>query len=122
MAMVVDEFGGFMGLITLEDILEELVGEIEDEFDQHESHDVEASPDGSFLVRGTIEIHDFNAAFSSQIPEDLHYETLAGFLNKLAGTIPDVGDTFFRSGLQLTVTKRNERRVRQVRVRRTRVA
>ncbi len=120
MAMVVDEFGGFMGIITMEDILEELVGEIEDEFDRPEAHDVEALPDGSFLVRGSMEIEAFNEAFSAGVPEEGAYETLAGFLNALAGAIPQVGDTFFYGGLQLTVAKRNEKRVRQVRIRRIR--
>jgi putative hemolysin len=120
MAMVVDEFGGLMGLITLEDILEEIVGEIEDEFDPVESRDVEALPDGSYLVRASIEIEEFNRTFSTSVPEDGSFETLAGFLNSLAGAIPKEGDTFFHEGLQLTVAKRSERRVRQVRVRRPR--
>ncbi len=120
MAVVVDEFGGFMGIITMEDILEELVGEIEDEFDRPEGKDVESLQDGSFLVRGSMEIEAFNETFSASLPEDEDYETLAGFLNALAGAIPQVGDTFFYDGLQLTVTKRNERRVRQVQVRRIR--
>ena len=120
MAVVVDEFGGFMGIITMEDILEELVGEIEDEFDRPEGKDVEVLQDGSFLVRGSMEIEAFNESFSAALPEDEDYETLAGFLNALAGAIPQVGDTFFYEGLQLTVTKRNERRVRQVQVRRIR--
>ena len=120
MAMVIDEFGGLMGLITLEDILEEIVGEIEDEFDPAESRDVEALPDGSYLVRASIDIEEFNQAFGSKVPDDEPYETLAGFLNMLAGAIPKEGDTFFHEDLQLTVAKRSERRVRQVRVRRVR--
>ena len=120
LAAVVDEFGGFMGIITLEDILEEIVGEIEDEFDRPEAEDVEALADGSFLVRGSMDVEDFNRAFTAQLPEDEDFETVAGFLNLLAGAIPATGDTFFHDGLQLTVVKRNDRRVRQVRVRRVR--
>ncbi len=118
MAMVIDEFGGLMGLITLEDILEEIVGEIEDEFDPIESRDVETLPDGSYLVRASIEIEEFNRVFHTKISEDEPYETLAGFLNTLAGAIPKGGDTFVHEDLQLTVAKRSERRVRQIRVRR----
>ncbi len=120
MAMVVDEFGGLMGLITLEDILEEIVGEIEDEFDPVDSREVEALPDGSYLVRATIDIGEFNEAFGSSISDEEPYETLAGFLNSLAGTIPKEGDTFLHNGLQLMVAKRSERRIRQVRVRKVR--
>ncbi len=118
LAVVVDEFGGTMGLITLEDILEEIVGEIEDEFDPPETKDVEALPDGSCLVRGSMEIEDFNAHFETELPDDGEYETLAGLLNVLAGAIPKVGDTFVHEGLKLTVAKSNDRRVRQVLVQR----
>ncbi|MDF1566255.1 MAG: hemolysin family protein [Deltaproteobacteria bacterium] len=118
LAIVVDEFGGTMGLITLEDILEEIVGEIEDEFDPPETKDVEALPDGTFLVRASMEIEDFNSHFGTEIPEEGEFETLAGLLNLLAGAIPQVGDTFVHAGLKLTVAKRSERRIRQVRVQR----
>ena len=118
MAIVVDEFGGTMGVITLEDILEEIVGEIEDEFDRPEGREVDALADGSFLVDGSIEIEVFNERFQTEIPVEGDYETLAGFLNSLSGAIPNSGDTFFYSGLQLSVAKRDDRHVSLVRVRR----
>jgi len=117
LAVVVDEFGGTMGLITLEDILEEIVGEIEDEFDPPEPKDVETLPDGAFLVRASMEIEDFNEHFKTEIPLEGEFETVAGMLNLLAGAIPKVGDTFIHAGLKLRVAKRSDRRVRQVHVR-----
>lgn len=117
-AMVVDEYGGVMGLVTLEDIIEQIVGEIGDEFDVEE-REVDQLPDGSAMVAADMRIADFNKAFDAAVPEDDGFETMAGFLNYLAGSIPSVGDRFFYQGLEFTVTRRDERRVHQVRVART---
>lgn len=115
MAMVVDEYGGFMGLVTLEDILREIVGEIGDEYGREETKDVEALPDGSFVVAGHITLSEFNQSFAVEVPEG-EYETLAGFLYSLAGTIPEVGDRFFFAGLQFTVSDRTPKQIRRIRV------
>lgn len=115
MAMVVDEYGGFMGLVTLEDILREIVGEIGDEYGRDDVKDVEPLTDGSFLVAGSIALGEFNRAFSVEVPEG-EYETLAGFLYSLAGTIPEAGDRFFFGGLQFTVSDRTPKQIRRVRV------
>ena len=93
MAMVTDEFGGFMGIVTLEDILEEIVGDIRDEHDEPEPRDVDPQPDGTFLVTAGILVGAFNEAVGAELPEDQGYETLAGFLNHVAGEIPEVGAT-----------------------------
>ena len=82
MAMVVDEYGGFMGIVTLEDILREIVGDIGDEFESTESL-IEKQPDGSFLVDAMLEVDEFAEAFGFPLPEG-EYETLGGFL-ELAG-------------------------------------
>ncbi len=116
MALVVDEYGGVVGLVTLEDVLEVIVGEIGDEFDQ-EVTDIDPASDGSFLVLASVPLETFRQTFPIELPEG-DFETLAGFLNHLAGCIPEVGDKFFYGGLQFTVQDRAPRQVRRVRVQR----
>lgn len=116
MAIVVDEFGGTEGIITMEDILEEIVGEIHDEYDEV-LKDVEQSADGSALVNGRISISDFNQKFSTDIPEDGEYETLSGFLHKITGHIPEPNEEIRYQNLQFTIMKKSQRRIRQVKVR-----
>jgi putative hemolysin len=116
MALVTDEYGGFMGLVTLEDVLEVIVGDIRDE-DDDELPEIEPLPDASSLVRASIPLDRFNESFSVELPEG-PYETLGGFLSFQAGCIPETGDRFFHAGLQLTVHDRSARSVRRVRVQR----
>jgi CBS domain containing-hemolysin-like protein len=115
MAIVMDEFGGTEGLVTMEDILEEIVGEIHDEYDE-ELRDVEPSPDGSFLVNGRMSVRSFNERFSGSLPEEGEYETLSGFLQKAFGRIPDINDEVKYNGLRFSVIKKSHRRIRIVRV------
>ena len=116
MALVVDEFGGIMGLCTIEDVLEEIVGDIHDEFEEEDGgRAVEPHADGSFTVLGSTAIAEFNRATGAGVPEDGDVETLAGFLNSLAGAIPARGDRFFWHGWILTVSEADPRRVTRVR-------
>jgi len=117
MAIVIDEFGGTEGIVTMEDILEEIVGEIHDEYDE-ELKDIESSTDGSFLVNARIPIKGFNERFKVDIPQADEYETLSGFLNKLTGRIPDLNEEIRHDNLLFTVVKKSQRRIRMVRVRR----
>ncbi len=116
MAMVTDEHGGFMGIVTLEDILEELVGEIHDEKDDAEGQAIELDADGARTVKAAISVEAFNELFDAALPEDHDFGTLAGFLNHLAGEIPDVGATLLSHGLSFTVKERGPTRVLRVRV------
>ena len=118
MAVVVDEYGGVMGICTLEDVLEQIVGEIHDEYDSDEAKAVEALADGSFVARGSTPVADFNRATGLGVPEDQAYETVAGFVNLLAGAIPAVGDRFFWKGRLFTVSETDRRRATRVRVNR----
>jgi CBS domain containing-hemolysin-like protein len=92
MAIVVDEFGVACGLITLEDIVEELVGEIQDEYDD-ERPVVEKRKEGDFIVNAHASILDVNAYLPVQLPESPEYSTVAGFLNILFSGIPEVGES-----------------------------
>ena len=116
MAIVLDEFGGTQGIITMEDILEEIVGEIHDEYDEV-LKDVEHSADGSALVNARISIHNFNDKFGVEIPEDPENETLNGFLYKISGSIPEINEEISYGDLHFTVMKKSQRRIRQVKVR-----
>ena len=114
MAMVVDEYGGFMGVVTLEDILREIVGDIADEFEQTEKL-IEKQADGSFLVDAMLEVDEFAEAFGFPLPEG-EYETLGGFLSSLAGSIPEVGDRFTYDGWQFTIASKQGPRLGRVRM------
>ena len=117
MAIVVDEFGGTQGLVTMEDVLEEIVGEIHDEYDEIVK-EVDQAADGSALVDAQMDIEDFNAKFGTDIPDDPDYETLNGFLFKLTGKIPEIKEEIHYGNLQFTIMKKTLRRIRQVKVRR----
>ncbi len=114
MAVVVDEYGGFEGVVTLEDILREIVGDIGDEFTETES-EYEKQPDGTWLVDASVEVDEFGKTFALNIPEG-EYETLGGFLNSLAGAIPEVGDRFVYKGWQFVVHSKEGARLERVRV------
>ncbi len=115
MAVVVDEYGGVMGICTLEDVLEEIVGEIGDEFEVEEGKGVEAHADGTYTVRADTPVAEFNRLAGGAVPEDQQYETVGGFLNALAGAIPVSGDRFFHRGWLFTVSEATPRRVLKVR-------
>jgi CBS domain containing-hemolysin-like protein len=114
MAVVVDEYGGFSGIVTLEDILTEIVGDIGDEFDEDEKR-IDRQPDDSFLVDAMLPIEEFARAFEFKFPEG-EFETLAGFLGHLAGAIPEVNDRFTHAGWTFVVQSKDGPKVERVRV------
>jgi CBS domain containing-hemolysin-like protein len=117
MAIVMDEFGGTEGIVTMEDILEEIVGEIHDEYDD-ELRDVEPSTDGSFLVNGRMRVSEFNEKLDARIPEADEYETVSGFLQKQAGGILEINDEIHHEEFVFSIMKKSHRRIRIVRVKR----
>ncbi len=116
LAVVIDEFGGTEGIITMEDIVEEIVGEIHDEYDEV-IRDVEQAADGSFLVNARISVDDFNTRFQGGIPENEAYETLSGFLHKQTGRIPELNEEIAAGAFVFTIVKKSQRRIRIVRLR-----
>lgn len=116
LAVVIDEFGGTEGIITMEDVLEEIVGEIHDEYDE-ELKEYEHAEDGSLVVNAQMSVKEFNAKFEAQIPEDEDYETISGFLHKLTGRIPELYEEIHHRNLVFRVVKKSKRRIRQVHVR-----
>ncbi len=115
MAIVVDEFGGTEGIITMEDILEEIVGDIRDEYDEEEVTYTMLS-DGSIEVEAMINISDFNSYTEFHIPESDDYDTVGGFVTSLFGSIPEVGERIDFENMAIEVVDAEDRRVKRVRL------
>jgi len=116
-AVVVDEFGGVSGIVTAEDVVEEVVGEIEDEYDRRMEYYTKVSDD-EYVVPGRMEIDRFAEETGIRLAEG-DYTTVGGFLTSLAGRIPAAGETFDVPGTTLRVERVSERAVLEVRVRRS---
>lgn len=114
-ALVIDEYGTLLGLITLEDILEEIVGEITDEFDEDEDVDIRMSEDGHYLVDGAMTIRDFNRATDLTLPDE-EANTVAGLVIHEAQIIPKVGQVFSFHGFRFEVTARENNRITQLKI------
>lgn len=114
MAMVVDEYGTLMGLITLEDVVEEIVGDI---FDEHETAlpGVRREPDGSYVVRGTVTVRELNRQFNWQLPEE-EAATIAGLVIREARIIPEPGQRFSFHGFGFEILRRQRNQVTSLRV------
>lgn len=116
MAMVADEYGGVAGLITIEDVLEEIVGNIEDEYDIDEAESfIEDRPDGSAQVHALTPIEEFNAHFGSLL-DDTEFDTIGGLVVHLLGHVPAVGETVDHGGFHFTVLAADRRRIERLTV------
>jgi CBS domain containing-hemolysin-like protein len=116
MSIVVDEYGGVAGLVTLEDIVEEILGEIQDEYDQAEEAPYQKTADQEYIFLGRVDIDDFNEVMGSQLSKD-EADTLGGFIYQELGRVPNVGDSVQQKTLMLTVEQVSGRRIRKVRAR-----
>ena len=114
MALVVDEYGGISGLVTIEDLLEEIVGEIRDE------HDVESpvvqSADGAMIIDASISLRDLREDHHVVLPESPEYETLGGLLLTTLQKIPEVGDAVLMDGKRISIVEMVGQRISKVKL------
>jgi len=113
-ALVVDEYGSFLGVVTLEDILEEIVGEIDDELDEATA-EIDHAADGSFIVEGKATIRDLNREHEWRLPDE-EAATLAGLVLHEARRIPDVGQSFIFHGFRFDILERQRHQITRVRI------
>jgi putative hemolysin len=113
-AIVVDEYGGVAGLVTLEDILEEIIGEIRDEYDQSEELPFVKINNDEYIFQGNIDLDDFNETMGTEIEKDMA-DTLGGLMYGLMGKVPVGGEQVIVESVQLTVEKVVGRRIQKVR-------
>jgi len=113
MAIVVDEYGGVAGLVTIEDVLEQIVGEIDDEHDEAEDATtlIAAQADGQFVVDALTPIEDFNERFGSSFPDD-DYDTIGGLVTEAFGHLPETGEELTLDRFVFRVARADARRVR----------
>lgn len=116
MAIVIDEYGGTSGLVTLEDLIEEIVGEIHDEHDSVEEP-IKELPDGYFLIDGRTEIEDIESHFDVILPEG-KYETLGGYILHEIKRIPATGELITAGAFEMIIESSDERSIKKVKVRR----
>jgi magnesium and cobalt exporter, CNNM family len=115
LAVVVDEYGGTEGLVTIEDCLEEIVGEISDEYDEEERL-YTPQPDGSYLIDARMSINDIESTFGIAIPQEGDYDTIGGYAFHCAGEIPAPGMRIQRDAFDLEIVESSERCVDSVRL------
>ncbi|MFO7276348.1 MAG: transporter associated domain-containing protein [Pseudomonadota bacterium] len=115
MAIVVDEYGGVSGLVTIEDVIEQIVGEIDDEYDVEEDLTIRREGERQFAVRGFTRIEEFNEYFGTNFPDE-EFDTIAGLIMKELGRLPRRGESVTLDGFEFRVVRADRRRIDMVRV------
>jgi len=116
LAIVVDEYGGVAGIVTMEDLLEEIVGEIEDEYDR-EREKIQVLKDGSILIEADTDIDEINDRLNIHLPEKTAiFESIGGFIISLLGRIPERGETIRYENLQISIVDADERHIKKVKI------
>jgi len=116
MAIVVDEYGGVSGLCTIEDVIEQIVGEIDDEFDVEDDQNIRRDAEAQFTVRGVTRIAEFNEYFGARLSEAEGVDTVAGLLMKELGRLPRRGESASIGGFEFRVLRTDRRRIDALRV------
>jgi magnesium and cobalt exporter, CNNM family len=111
MAIVLDEYGGTVGLATIEDLIEEIIGEIKDEYDLHEEDEIEKIDESKYIVDARINIEDLNKELELDIPESEDYESLGGYVLDILGRVAEVEDIVHSEGLKMKVLEVDKMRV-----------
>ncbi len=115
MAMVVDEYGGVSGLVTIEDVIEEIVGEIADEYDTDEDQTIRREGDRQFIVLALTRVQEFNEYFATRFSDE-EYDTIGGLVMHQFGRLPRRGEAVTMDGLEFRVLRADRRRIDQLRV------
>ncbi len=115
MAIVVDEYGAVAGLVTIEDVIEQIVGDIDDEFDVDDDQNIRREGERQFNVRGSTRIDEFNQYFSSELPEG-EFDTVAGLVMKQLGRMPRRGESVMLGEFEFRVLRTDRRRIDSLRV------
>ncbi|MFA6501683.1 MAG: transporter associated domain-containing protein, partial [Parachlamydiales bacterium] len=116
LAIIVNEYGGTEGIVTIEDILEEMVGEIKDEYDIEEEKQYWQLPTGSFVIDAKMNIIDLEDQLKIKIPHSPEYETIGGYIFHIAGTIPSKGWKIHLEDFDIEVLISNERCIEKIRI------
>jgi CBS domain containing-hemolysin-like protein len=116
-AIVLDEYGGTAGLVSVGDILAEIVGDIPDEYDEDQPAPIRQLPGGAAEVQASLHVSEVNEALDLEIPEEADFETLGGFVLAELGHFPEPGESFKHGLAEYSVLEASDRRVLRVRVR-----
>jgi magnesium and cobalt transporter len=115
MAIVIDEYSGVAGLVTIEDVIEQIVGDIDDEFDVEDDQNIRREADRQFSVRGATPIEEFNHYFNVELPQE-QFDTVAGLVMQRFGRMPRRGESVNLAGLDFRVARGDRRRIDSLRV------
>jgi magnesium and cobalt transporter len=116
MAIVVDEYGGVSGLVTIEDVIEQIIGEIDDEFDVEDDQNIRRDAERQFTVRAVTRIAEFNEYFGARLSEEEGFDTVAGLIMKQLGHLPRRGESATIDGFEFRVLRADRRRIDALRV------
>ncbi|HEU4982652.1 MAG TPA: hemolysin family protein [Acidobacteriaceae bacterium] len=116
MDIVIDEYGGVAGLVTIEDLIEEIVGAITDEHETEEAEAVTREPDGSWVVPGNLEVDRMGELLDAELPEQTEATTVAGLVSEVAGRIPQAGEVIEQYGVRFEILSSTDRRIERLRV------